>query len=78
MSNIVNYLTEDRDRLQRELDTALTKLAAAEADTARLDWLGDMCCGNVRGTDFPEWSIQGEEHADLRDTIDAASKEGKL
>ncbi len=69
------------DALAHAKDALEQRLAAAEADTARLDWLGDMCCGNVRGTDFPEWSIQGKEHADIRDSIDesidATRKEGK-
>jgi len=34
-------------------------LADLMRDRARLDWLNDMERSNVKGTDFPIWSIEG-------------------
>ncbi len=47
-------------------------------DTEILDWLDEYCAGCVRGTDYPEWRLQGEEGQTLREAARDAIAKAKV
>lgn len=60
-----------RGSLARKADADLVTAVpvSSPSDTALLDWLEKHGAENVRGTDYPQWRIEGNYDQTLRDAI---------
>lgn len=61
-----------RSKTREQLEEIARNTPRIPSDTDMLNWLDKHGAENVRGTDYPQWRIEGDYDQSLRDAIRAA------